>query len=208
MHKLLVVDDHPFIRSAVRALLQKEGFIVVAEAGNGADAVRLAQSHRPALIILDIAMPTFDGLKVISRVAALGLPCKILVLTSQSVEFFAMRCMRAGASGFVSKGDDMEELVKAAKLIMSGYTFFPDLSGSSVRKTDIEITESEMLQSLSDRELAVLQYLARGMSNKEISDLMQLSYKTVSTYKIRLVEKLNVKSLVLLADFAKRNNLI
>ncbi|ROL81470.1 DNA-binding response regulator [Pseudomonas protegens] len=208
MHKVLVVDDHPFIRSAVKALLKQEGFVVVAEADNGADAVRLAQLHRPALIILDISMPTFDGLKVINRVAGLGLPCKILVLTSQAVEFFAMRCMRAGASGFVSKGDDIEELAKAAKVIMSGYTFFPDLAGNSVRKSDVEITEIEILQSLSDREITVLQYLARGMSNKEISDVMLLSYKTVSTYKIRLVEKLKVKSLVFLADFAKRHNLI
>lgn len=208
MNKVLIVDDHPFIRSAVKVLMKQEGFDVVAEADNGADAVRLAQLHRPTLIILDISMPLFDGLKAINRIAALGLPCKILVLTSQSVEFFAMRCMRAGASGFVSKEDEIEELAKATKVIMSGYTFFPDLARNSVRKSDVEITEVEILQSLSDRELTVLQYLARGMSNKEISDVMLLSYKTVSTYKIRLIEKLKVKSLVFLADFAKRHNLI
>ena len=208
MNKVLIVDDHPFIRSAVKVLMKQDGFDVVAEADNGADAVRLAQLHRPSLIILDISMPLFDGLKAINRIAALGLPCKILVLTSQSAEFFAMRCMRAGASGFVSKEDEIEELAKAAKVIMSGYTFFPDLARNSVRKSDVEITEVEILQSLSDRELTVLQYLARGMSNKEISDIMLLSYKTVSTYKIRLIEKLKVKSLVFLADFAKRHNLI
>lgn len=208
MNKVLVVDDHPFIRSAVKVILKQEGFVVIAEAENGAEAVRLAQLHRPALIILDISMPKFDGLKVINRIVSLELPCKILVLTSQPVEFFAMRCMRAGASGFVSKAEDIDALAKAVKVIMSGHTFFPDLAGSSVRKSDIETTELEMLQSLSDREIAVLQHLARGMSNKEISELMLLSYKTVSTYKIRLVEKLNVKSLVFLADFAKRHNLI
>ncbi len=208
MFKALVVDDHPFIRSSVKMLLQQEHFDVVAEADNGADAVQMAREFEPDLIVLDIAMPKLDGLEVITRLCALGLKCKILVLTSQSPLFYSMRCMKAGAAGYISKTNDLDELIKAIKAVMGGYTFFPNLAGSSVRRSDVEATDLELIQSLSDRELTILQRLSQGLSNKEIGDSMLLSNKTVSTYKTRLIEKLNVKSVVYLADFAKRNNLV
>jgi two-component system, NarL family, response regulator EvgA len=208
MHKAIVVDDHPFIRSTVKMLLRQEQFEVVGEADNGADAVRLVREHAPDLIVLDINMPKLDGLEVISRISALRLSSKILVLTSQPELLYSMRCMRAGAAGFISKTNDLEELVKAIKIIMSGYTFFPNLSTNSVRSSDIEASDLQMIEALSDRELTILQQLANGLSNKQIGEAMLLSNKTISTYKSRLIEKLNVKSVVYLADFAKRNNLI
>ena len=208
MFKAIVVDDHPFIRSSVKVLLQQEGFDVVGEADNGADALQLVREHTPALVVLDITMPKLDGLEVISRIVNLGVPCKVLVLTSQSAQFYSMRCMKAGAAGFIYKTNGLEELVKAIKAIMDGYTFFPNLATSSVRRSDVETTDLELIQTLSDRELTILQQLAMGLSNKEIGDSMLLSNKTISTYKTRLIEKLNVKSVVYLADFAKRNNLI
>jgi two-component system response regulator EvgA len=208
MFKALVVDDHPFIRSSVKMLLKQEGFEVVAEADNGADAVQMAREHAPDLIILDIGMPKLDGLEVLARISALNLKSRILVLTSQSALFYSMRCMKAGAAGFISKTNELDELIKAIKAVMDGYTFFPNLATSSVRRSDVEATDLELIQSLSDRELTILQQLSNGLSNKEIGDAMLLSNKTVSTYKTRLIEKLNVKSVVYLADFAKRNNLI
>lgn len=208
MFKALVVDDHPFIRSAVKMLLKQEHFEVVAEADNGADAVQMAREHEPDLIVLDIAMPKLDGLEVIARICALGLKCKILVLTSQSPLFYSMRCMKAGAAGYISKTNDMEEFLKAITAVMGGYTFFPNLATSSVRRSDSETTDLQLIQSLSDRELTILQRLSLGLTNKEIGDSMLLSNKTISTYKTRLIEKLNVKSVVYLADFAKRNNLV
>ncbi|MFJ2367239.1 response regulator [Pseudomonas sp. NPDC087697] len=208
MYKAMVVDDHPFIRSSVKTLLEQQHFEVIAEAGNGADAVQLAREHAPDLIILDITMPKLDGLEVISRISALRLPSKILVLTSQAPQFYAMRCMKAGAAGYVSKTEDTGELLKAISAVMGGYTFFPNLSCSSVRRSDVQATDLELIQSLTDRELTILQQLSNGLSNKQIGDAMLLSNKTISTYKTRLIEKLNVKSVVYLADFAKRNNLI
>jgi two-component system response regulator EvgA len=208
MHKALIVDDHPFIRATVRALLERDQFEVIGEADNGADALQIARQYEPELILLDIAMPCLDGLEVISRISALKLSSKILVLTSQSAAFYAMRCIKAGAAGYISKTDELSELSKAIKALMAGYTFFPILAGSTVRRSDIDSSELEMIRGLSDRELIILQQLARGMSNKEIGDAMLLSNKTVSTYKARLIEKLNVKSVVYLADFAKRNNVI
>jgi two-component system response regulator EvgA len=153
-------------------------------------------------------MPGVDGLDALNRITALKLPIKVLVLTSLSAEFFAMRCMKAGAAGYVSKSDELDELVKAINAIKSGYTFFPDLTVNSVRRDDAESTEHELIKKLSDRELAILQQLAKGLSNKQIGDDMLLSNKTISTYKARLIEKLNVSSLVHLSQLAKRNNLI
>ncbi|KRP82277.1 MULTISPECIES: response regulator transcription factor [Pseudomonas] len=208
MLKAMIVDDHPFIRSAVRMILKQEQYEIVAEADNGADAVRLTREHQPNLIVLDITMPGVDGLIALNRISDLKLPVKVLVLTSLSAVFFSMRCMRAGAAGYVSKAEDLDELAKAINAIKSGFTFFPDLTMNSVRRKDVDASEQALIQSLSDRELSILQLLAKGLSNKQIGEQMILSNKTISTYKARIVEKLNLSSLVHLADLAKRNNLI
>ncbi|NVZ52501.1 response regulator transcription factor [Pseudomonas sp. B6002] len=208
MNKALIVDDHPFIRATVRYLLKQEGFDTLYEAGNGADAMQIAREERPALIILDLAMPKLGGLEVISRIRALGLPCKILVLTSYLAVFFSTRCMRAGAMGFVAKTGELDELQKAIRAVMSGYSCFPSLPTSSVHRDDLQSTEQQLVDALSDRELTVLQKLALGLGNKEIAEDMLLSHKTISTYKTRLKEKLRMSSIVHLSKFAQRNHLI
>ena len=208
MLKALVVDDHFFIRASVSMVLAAAGLQVIAEAGDGVEAVQLVREHKPALILLDISMPLLDGMGVIDHVTRLELGCKILVLTSLEPNFYAQRCMSAGAHGYVSKSDDLKELSRAVKALLGGYTNFPILARNSVRDLDANSSEQALVQKLSNRELAVLQQLARGFSNKEIGDAMLLSNKTVSNYKSRLIEKLNVKSLIYLADFAKRNKLI
>ena len=116
--------------------------------------------------------------------------------------------MLAGAAGFLSKVDDLEDLHRAIKVLMSGYTHFPNLNAGSVRRSDNEWTEARVIESLSDRELVIFNYLARGRSNKEIGDEMLLSNKTISTYKTRLLERFDVTSVVSLADVARRNSLI
>jgi len=208
MHSVLIVDDHPFIRSAARMLFQQEQFYIVGETDNGADALQLARDHLPDLIVLDISIPKMDGLEVLNRIVDLKLPSKVLVLTSRPAASYAMRCIKAGAAGYVSKAEDLNEMVKAIRAIMSGYTFFPSLAVSSVRRCDMDASEQELIKLLSDRELCILQRLAIGYSNNEIAEVMHISNKTVSTYKKRIIEKLNVKSLVYLAEFAKRNDLV
>ncbi len=207
-NKALVVDDHPFIRATVKYLLKQEGFDSVFEAGNGADALQVAREERPDIIILDLAMPKLGGLEVISRIKTLELPCKILVLTSYLAMFFSTRCMRAGAMGFVAKTGELDELQKAIRAIRSGYSCFPSLPTSSVHRDDLQSTELELIESLSDRELTVLQMLALGLGNNEIAKSMLLSHKTISTYKTRLKEKLRMSSVVHLSKFAQRNHLI
>ena len=208
MSKALIVDDHPFIRQTVRFLLKQEGFTEIDEAGNGADAVQKAREGRPDLMILDLSIPKLGGLEVIIRVKTLGLPCKMLVLTASLAEFFSARCMRAGAMGFVAKTGELDELQKAIKAVMSNYSCFPSLPSSSVRRDDLQSTELQLVESLSDRELEVLRMLALGLGNNQIAEQMLLSHKTISTYKTRLKEKLRMCSVVHIAKFAQRNHLI
>ncbi|WEK29822.1 MAG: response regulator transcription factor [Candidatus Pseudomonas phytovorans] len=208
MYKVLVVDDHPFIRATVCMLLRKERFEVVGQTDNGIDAVRLARELSPDLVVLDIAMPGLDGLEVIARFKGMACPPKVLVLTSQLPEAYSLRCMQAGAVGFVAKTDELDELGKAVRAALSGYTYFPEVALSSVHKQDLRYSDAQCIASLTDRELMVLQQLARGLSNKAIGEAMLLSNKTISTYKARLMEKLRVNSLIDLADFARRNALI
>ncbi|MFV3315325.1 response regulator [Pseudomonas sp. NY15374] len=208
MSRVLVVDDHPFIRSTVCMLLRQERLEVVGQADNGIDALRLMRQDPVDLVILDITMPGLDGLEVIARMRSLEHPAKSLILTSQLAEAYSLRCMQAGAAGYVSKTDDLGELNKAVRAVLSGYTYFPQVALSSVHRQDLKASEAQCIASLTDRELMVLQHLARGLSNKAIGDAMLLSNKTISTYKSRLLEKLRVRSLIDLADFARRNLLI
>jgi len=208
MHTALVVDDHPFIRATVCMLLRQQRVEVIGQADNGIDAVRLARELAPDLVILDIAMPGLDGLEVISRIKAFGQTSKVVVLTSQLAEAYSLRCLQAGAAGYVAKTDDLDELGKAVRAVLSGFTYFPEVALSSVHKQDLRASEAQCIAGLTDRELMVLQHLARGLGNKAIGEAMLLSNKTISTYKTRLLEKLRLNSLIDLADFARRNHLI
>lgn len=206
--KVLIVDDHPFIRTSVCMQLRQDCLEVVGQAGNGVDAVRLTRECVPDLVVLDLVLPDMDGLQVLIRIREMPRPPKVLVLTSHLADYFSLRCMQAGASGFLSKRDNLEELSKAVLALRSGFSYFPDVSFSSVNHKDRVTSEVQRIASLSDREVIILQYLARGLSNKTIGELMFISNKTVSTYKTRLLEKLRVGSLIEMADLARRNQLI
>ena len=208
MYKDLEVDDHPFIRTALRTLVSEEGYEVVGETDNGVDAISLVRQLTPDLVLLDITMPRLDGIAVIERIRALELNTRIIVLTSLCSEHYATRCIGAGASGFISKTDELNVLALAMKTVMSGYVYCPEAVMGFSKKHALAVDESQLISSLSNRELSVFQQLSRGMSNKDIAQNILLSSKTVSCYKARLMTKLNVKSVVDLADIARRNNLI
>lgn len=208
MRKALVVDDHPVVRSTVKMVLKQESFEIVAESADGADAVSQARQIAPDLVVLDISMPKLDGLEVIRRIVDLGLTTRILVLTSLEPGLYLKRCMNAGAAGFISKLDELDEVRRAVRVLMSDHTYFPNLKIGSVRRSDAETNEVRVIESLSDRELMVLKSLAQGHSNKEIGDAMLLSNKTISTYKTRLLERFEVNSVVSLSEIAKRNSIV
>ena len=130
------------------------------------------------------------------------------MLTSKGASYFADRCIRAGAIGFIEKTEDVDTLSKAINVVMNGHLFLNDREVNLPSLEHQELSDIALLKTLSDRELHTLQYLVSGLSNKKISEVMLLSQKTVSTYKARVMTKLNISSVVYLAEFAKRNNLI
>ncbi|WLG83236.1 response regulator transcription factor [Pseudomonas cucumis] len=206
MKKALLVDDHPVVSAAVRIVLEPEGFKLIYEAFSVGEALSILREHAVDLVILDLVMPGGDGLDVLERIKANDLSCRVLVFSSLDPLFFQDRCMRAGAMAYVAKTNDLSQLQKAVHAVMAGYTYFAHLPSGP--QDSLQSSEKQMIDKLSNRELSILQHLARGMSNKVIGELMHLSHKTISTYKTRLIEKLGVNAAVHLRDFAKRNRLI
>lgn len=207
MRNIIIVDDHPLVVMAIKVLLENNNFNVLATTDNGIDALKLIRDHEPDAVILDIGIPQLDGLEVINRLSNLQMQPKVLVLTAQPSEYFVARCVRAGASGFVSKQEGLNEVLSALKAVLSGYFYFP-IGASLHRAPTPHTTEVEMLAKLSSREMMVLQQLTNGLSNQEIAKRMLLSNKTISTYKTKLLDKLNAKTLVDLIEISKRNNLV
>jgi len=208
MKSVLIVDDHPVVRGAVKIVLKLEGYKRIHEAACGNEVLPMIREHKPDLVVLDLGLPSLDGLEVLARIQMEEAHCRVVVFTGQEAAFFQDRCMRAGAMAYVPKTNDLQHLHKAVHAVMAGYTYFTRLPSSTVSLTQVQRSEKQMIDSLSDRELSIFLHLARGTSNKEIARMMHLSHKTVSTYKTRLTEKLNVQSPVHLRDYASRHNLL
>ncbi|KJK09946.1 MULTISPECIES: response regulator transcription factor [Pseudomonas] len=204
MTTVLIVDDHSTVRFAVRLLLERADFTVVGEAHDGEIAWQLARELRPDVVILDIGLPGIDGLSVLRRLQGLEpVPPRILVLTGQPPELFARRCLDGGASAFVRKDEDLRTLVSALKAMIKGYSIFPELT----TQHGPLLSEQQRLDKLSDQELAVLRLLAEGQSNNDIAEHLHLSPKTVSTYKTRILEKLELGSFAALLDLCRRHSI-
>lgn len=207
MKSALIVDDHPVVRAAVRIVLQTEGFKDIHEVSNGSEVVPLIREYRPQLVVLDLRLPTIEGLDVLARIKANDLDCRVLIFTSHEAMFYQERCIRAGAMAYVTKTNQLQQLHKAIQAVMSGYTYFTSLPDSANTLNTVQLTEKQMIDQLSDRELSIFRQLAQGKANKAIAEDMHLSHKTISTYKTRTMQKLGLSSVVHLRDFAKRNQL-
>lgn len=207
MNNVLIVDDHPVARLAVRMLLEKDNMTVLAETDDGLEAVLLAKQLVPDLIIVDIDIPSLNGIEVVQRLRKNDFKGGILVLTGKDDAHYVKRCASAGADGFISKRNNLTELHDAVRAIRGGYGYFPlsrarmEASGESLRD------DKSKIAALSAKELQVLHFLAKGLKIVDIGDRMQISDKTVSTYKRRLMLKLELSNMVELYDFAQRNNL-
>lgn len=204
MSKILLIDNQSMTRFATRVLLEREGYEIVGETENGVEGLSLARALQPDLVILDISIPKLDGLEVLGRLGGMGQSIKRLVLTGLPASLYANRCLQAGACGYLSKQEQAVSLVSAVRSVLSGYSLFPSSVHLSAALQPGECGDSHLLDSLSDRELAVLQNLANGKNNQEIAKQLFISHKTVSTYKSRLMDKLKTRNQVDLIDFARR----
>jgi two-component system, NarL family, response regulator EvgA len=205
MTMVMIVDDHPALRLVIKThLTQVANIEDVVEAGNGQEAVELTRQYLPDLAILDLDIPRINGLDVIPRLRLAHPHIRVMILSGHDTPTFVQRAVRAGAQGFVSKTQDISEIVRGVEAILSGYSVFPVTSGAIVAPLVGELSEHAKLELLSDKELIVLQMLAKGMSNKSIGEALFISNKTVSSHKTRILQKLGVETLVDLVDFARR----
>ncbi|MEM5343438.1 response regulator transcription factor [Paraburkholderia azotifigens] len=204
MASILIVDDHPAFRLVIKThLLQLLGTQEVFEADNGQSAMEMARQYAPDLTILDLDIPRINGLDVLARLKAVHPGMRVLILSSHDAATFISRAMRAGAQGFVSKSQDVKEIMRSVEAVMSGYSVFP-VAPVCAGPVAQGVVEESRLELLSDKELVILQMLAKGMSNKTIGDALFISNKTVSSHKTRLMTKVGVETLVELVDFARR----
>ncbi len=193
--RIVLADDHQVLRSGLRALLNLEpDFEVVGEASNGIEAVKLAETLRPDIIVMDVSMPEMDGLQAAKDIRSLDLQSKIVMLTVHADEEYLFQSLKAGASGFVHKSSADRELIEAIRTANRGDVFlYPSaikkLLGGYLRGESRKADEKD---SLTKREREVLKATAEGYTNHEIAEQLVISPKTVDTYRQRIMEKLNL----------------
>src|SRR5215471_18078497 len=184
--RVLVADDHPIVSQGVMANVQPQrDMTVVAEAGDGIEAMVMIKEHSPDVVLLDLRMPRMDGLDVLNEVNKSRLPCKVIIMTTFDSEEDVQRAMKAGARGYLLKDSTQEEILDAIRRVSLGETYLP---ARIVQKVAEGIRKPE----LSPREVEVLQWVAAGKSNKEIGAQLFIAEGTVKTHVKSLLEKLSV----------------
>lgn len=204
--RVLIVDDHPIICAAIRAVLEEQGYEVVGQSSDGFDALSKLRALEPEYMLLDIGIDSLDGLSVLQRIASEQIEVKTLVFTSHLASNYAVRCMQAGAQGFVSKNADPGELLKGLNALLDGYLYFPKEVIALYR--DAEKDANAPMRGLTNKEVIILQLLSTGFSNLEIASRLNLSNKTISGHKINILRKLGVRTTIELANIAKELSLI
>lgn len=205
--KVIIADSHPIVRLSLRSVLKDSGYTVIGEVSDAEATLSLCDELLPSLLIIDVAQPALNGLHLIKQLKLRRRPMKILVFTGQESNPVTVRCMAEGAHGLVHKHEETSTLIDAIRTVTSGYMFFPvrkDVSPSQPYDTE---QDEKLLSTLSSRELTVLQRLSWGQTQKSIAQTMYLSDKTISTYKSRLLFKLQARNSIQLYEIAKRNGL-
>lgn len=203
---VLIVDDHPIICAAAKTILGENGYETVATCSDGFEALALIQSLAPKYLLLDIGINSLDGLSLLQRIMADGIEIKSLVFTSHLASTYAARCMQAGAQGFINKNSDLKELIKGFNALSDGYLYFPKEVLTLYR--DATRNNSGSFETLTNKEIIILQLLASGFSNQEIAGKLNLSNKTISGHKVNILRKLGVRTSIELASIAKERGLL
>ena len=207
--QILVVDDHAVIRLGIQLALQQHFPARIVEASNAQEALELARATRFDLILLDITMPGRSGLDVLPELRLAQPECPILVMSMHGEEQFAERVLRAGGAGYIMKSELADELVSAVTKVLSGHRYISEALAEQLanRVSDGTGWKHTSHEQLSAREFEVLRMIARGRSGKEIAAELSLSYKTVSTYRTRILQKLGLRTNHDLVDYARREGL-
>lgn len=193
--RVLLADDHAIVREGVRRLIESEaGFEVVGEAGNDADLQRLLQHTDADVLVLDVSMPGPGFLETIARLTARHPRLKILALTMHPESQYAARALRGGASGYLTKDHAGEELIEALRRVHAGRRYITPALAEELAERLLGDSDGPLHDGLSDREYQVLVQIGRGRGVNDIARLLSLSPKTVSTYRARVLEKMQFTS--------------
>jgi two-component system nitrate/nitrite response regulator NarL len=208
--RIIVVDDHPVVRRGISMCLSRHSQIeIVAEAGDGREAIRQARALQPDLVLMDIDMPQMSGLAV-AEVLHREMPkIKVLVLSMHSNTEYVVRIIQSGARGFILKEAPAEELVRAIEAVNAGEAYFsPDVARVALNKFVQGAGPGQKAPMLTNREREVLVHIADGLTNKEIACQLNVGVRTVETHRERIMRKLDIHSVAGLTRYAISSGLV
>lgn len=201
---VLLADDHVLFRQGLALLVrEQEGWQMVGEAGNGEEAVALAEARQPHIAVLDVEMPRINGIEAARQIRQVSPGTRIVALSMYGDAHYQERMFEAGASAYVLKNEAMDDLVEAVETALRGERFVSPAvaqNGAIVERRSAELDK----RALSEREMDVLRWLAQGQRTREIADALGISAKTVETYRSRIMLKLGIDNLPGLVKFAIR----
>jgi two-component system, NarL family, response regulator NreC len=211
--RIVLADDHTLFRQGLRRVLEEQaGWQVMAEASDGAEAVRLTLECEPDIVILDIAMPRLNGVEATRQIVRRLPDVRILILSMYSDDLYITQALQAGARGFILKDSADADLVRAVRDLAAGKSYFtPDVSKVVLNDYVRHLAErgvSDRFDALSEREREVFQLIAEGHSNKAIAQLLNVSPGTIETHRARIMEKLDVHSAAEIVLYAVRKGVI
>jgi DNA-binding NarL/FixJ family response regulator len=205
---IVLADDHAIVREGSAALCSGNGMRILGECSDGVAAVEMITAYRPDFAILDLHMPGMTGVEVIRKLRSAGSVAKLLILSISREEGTVVEALRAGADAYLLKDGPSRHLLDAISFVKDGGVYVsPLLRGAGLFTRGEKRVPDDPLASLSPREMEVFSYLVNGLRAKDIADLLEISPKTVDTYRAGLMRKLNVRDLVGLVKFAIERNL-
>lgn len=206
--RILIVDDHAVVRDGVKRIFEEQPAAVFGEAGTAPEALKLAMEETWDVVVLDISLAGRNGLEVLRELKQIRPRLPVLILSMHSEEQYARRAFRAGAAGYITKDSSRAELAKAINRVIEGGRYVsPALAEKLV--FDIErATDRPLHEALSDREFEVMCHIASGKTVKEIAELLSLSDKTISTYRTRILGKMDMKTNAELTHYAIKTGLV
>jgi len=209
MINTMLVDDHDLVRSGIRRLLEDVRDIrVTAEAENGEQAIRLVRRQVPDIILMDVSMPGIGGLEATRKITRSLPDMKIIAVSIHDDDPFPARLLEAGASGYITKGCKVDEIVMAIRSVHQGQQYLSPGIAQKLALSYVHNRDKSPFDDLTQRETQVMLMVVSGITNKRISEQLCLSPKTTSTYRYRLFEKLGVENDVELTRFAIRHGLV
>ncbi|MFW6054552.1 MAG: response regulator transcription factor [Thermodesulfobacteriota bacterium] len=208
--RVLLADDHSIVLDGLKRIVEEcTDMTVIAEAADGHQAMLLAREKQPDVAVLDISMPGCDGLEVLGQIRSYSRKIPVIMLTMHEEEQYIFRALEAGAIGYITKRAAPEQLVTAIRSAFAGKRYIPsEIAEILAIRVAKGTTPNTPLDSLSLREIQVLRSLALGATNKEIAQSYRISVKTVDTYRLRLLKKLNLRNNADLSRFAIQHNLV